>query len=97
MEDAFTRADVVSLPSIRTKSGKMEGIPVALMEPLAVKCRSFQPVFRIPELVEDGVTWLLVAPEDPVALANALQRLANDPELGIRLGQAGREKGAPRV
>lgn len=89
----LARADVVSLPSIRTKSGKMEGIPVALMEPLACEVPVVSTrISGIPELVEDGVTGLLVAPEDPVALANALQRLANDPELGIRLGQAGREK-----
>lgn len=89
----LARADVVSLPSIRTKSGKMEGIPVALMEPLACEVPVVSTrISGIPELVEDGVTGLLVAPEDPVALANALQRLANNPELGIRLGQAGREK-----
>lgn len=89
----LARADVVSLPSIRTKSGKMEGIPVALMEPLACEVPVVSTrISGIPELVEDGLTGLLVAPEDPVALANALQRLANDPELGIRLGQAGREK-----
>lgn len=89
----LARADVVALPSIRTKSGKMEGIPVALMEPLACEV----PVIStrtsgIPELVEDGVTGLLVPPEDAAALADALQRLANDPALGSRLGQAGRVK-----
>ncbi|KPV54241.1 colanic acid biosynthesis glycosyl transferase [Kouleothrix aurantiaca] len=89
----LAKADVVALPSIRTKSGKMEGIPVALMEPLACEV----PVVStqtsgIPELVEDGVTGLLVPPENPAALADALQRLANDPELGQRMGRAGREK-----
>ena len=86
-------ADVVALPSIRTKSGKMEGIPVALMEPLACEV----PVVStrtsgIPELVEEGVTGLLVPPENPQALADALERLAHDPELGRRMGRAGREK-----
>ena len=46
----------------------------------------------IPELVEDGVTGLLVPPADPAALADALERLAHDPELGARLGRAGRAK-----
>jgi glycosyltransferase involved in cell wall biosynthesis len=44
----------------------------------------------IPELVTDGVSGLLVPPADPVALADALQRLAGDPELRARLGDAGR-------
>ncbi len=89
----LNRADVVALPSIRTKSGKMEGIPVALMEPLACEVPVISThISGIPELVQDGVTGLLVPPEDPVALADALQRLANDPELGRQLGRNGREK-----
>jgi glycosyltransferase involved in cell wall biosynthesis len=87
------QADVVALPSITTKSGKMEGIPVALMEPLACEVPVVSTrISGIPELVEDGVTGLLVPPADPVALAGALERLAHDPELGRRLGRAGRAK-----
>jgi glycosyltransferase involved in cell wall biosynthesis len=87
------QADVVALPSIQTKSGKMEGIPVALMEPLACEVPVISTrISGIPELVEDGVTGLLVPPADPAALAGALERLANDPELGRSLGRAGRAK-----
>jgi len=87
------QADVVALPSIQTKSGKMEGIPVALMEPLACEVPVVSTrISGIPELVEDGVTGLLVPPADPAALADALERLAHDPELGSRLGRAGRAK-----
>ena len=46
----------------------------------------------VPELVEDGVTGFLVPPRDPQALAKALQRLIDDPELRRRMGEAGREK-----
>jgi colanic acid/amylovoran biosynthesis glycosyltransferase len=87
------QADVVALPSIVTKSGKMEGIPVALMEPLAREVPVISTrISGIPELVEDGVTGLLVPPQDADALADALERLARDPELGRRMGRAGREK-----
>jgi glycosyltransferase involved in cell wall biosynthesis len=87
------QADVVALPSIQTKSGKMEGIPVALMEPLACEVPVVSTrISGIPELVEDGVTGLLVPPRDPSALADALERLERDPELGRRMGQAGRSK-----
>lgn len=44
-------------------------------------------------LVRDGETGL-VAPPEPVALAAAINRLANDPGLADRLGAAGREVGA---
>jgi glycosyltransferase involved in cell wall biosynthesis len=46
----------------------------------------------IPELVEDGVSGLLVPPGDAAALADALRRLNDDPSLRRRLGSAGREK-----
>jgi hypothetical protein len=43
----------------------------------------------IPEVVEDGTTGLLVPPEDPAALADALARLAGDAALRQRMGEAG--------
>jgi phosphatidylinositol alpha 1,6-mannosyltransferase len=42
------------------------------------------------DLVRDGVTGLLVAPNDPAALAAAVARLAADPKLRAAQGQAGR-------
>ena len=46
----------------------------------------------IPELVEDGVSGLLVPPRDAAAIARALRRLAADPALRERLGRAGRNR-----
>ena len=45
-----------------------------------------------PELVEDGVTGLLVPPADPPALARAIDTLLSDPERRERLGRAGRRR-----
>jgi glycosyltransferase involved in cell wall biosynthesis len=42
-----------------------------------------------PEAIRDGETGLLVAPDDPDGLARAILRLANDPGLARRLGDAG--------
>lgn len=86
-------ADAAVLASHPTREGKREGIPVALMEAMA----SALPVVAtaitgIPELVEDGVTGILVPSGDPAPLANALHRLAADPALGIQMGRAGRAK-----
>jgi len=53
-------------------------------------------VSGIPELVEDGVNGVLVAPERPVELADALARLHGDPALRQRLAGAGRETVAAR-
>jgi glycosyltransferase involved in cell wall biosynthesis len=46
----------------------------------------------LPEVVEDGVTGLLVPPGDAHALAAAILRLLHDADLRQRLGQAGRAR-----
>jgi glycosyltransferase involved in cell wall biosynthesis len=84
-------AHAVALPSLVTAAGRRDGIPVALMEAMALG----RPVVAsalsgIPELVEDEDTGLLVQPGDRAALAAALARLAGDPALRRRLGAAGR-------
>ena len=43
-----------------------------------------------PEVVVDGETGLLVPPRDPAAVADAISRLLDDPELRARMGAAGR-------
>jgi len=48
----------------------------------------------VPEFVEDGVTGLLVPPEDPAALARALQQLHDDPGQAALLGRQGRVRAA---
>ena len=86
-------ADIFCLPSVPTAQGKKEGIPVVLMEAMA----SGIPVVSsrlsgIPELVEDGVSGVLVEPKDSVALAAAIQALGEDPARRHRFGQAGRQQ-----
>jgi glycosyltransferase involved in cell wall biosynthesis len=46
----------------------------------------------LPEVVEDGVTGILVPPGDAPALAEAMRTLMGDAELRRRMGQAGRER-----
>jgi glycosyltransferase involved in cell wall biosynthesis len=50
------------------------------------------PVGGVPDVVEDGVTGLLVEPDEPGDIAQALARVLQDRELASRLGQAGRER-----
>jgi colanic acid/amylovoran biosynthesis glycosyltransferase len=44
------------------------------------------------ENVRDGVTGIVVSRRDPAGQANALERLAGDPALRIRMGAAGRAR-----
>jgi len=46
----------------------------------------------IPEVVDDGVTGLLVPPDDPAALAEALGRVLADPAAARAMGTAGRRR-----
>lgn len=48
------------------------------------------------ELVEDGVTGI-VAPPDPLSIADALDRLFKDPPLAERMGAAGRAAASERI
>ncbi|HMQ30935.1 MAG TPA: glycosyltransferase family 4 protein, partial [Chloroflexaceae bacterium] len=85
--------DIVVTPSVPTKGGKREGIPVVLMEAMASGVAVVASgISGIPELVEHERGGLLVPPRDAAALAAAIERLAGDAELRERLGQAGREK-----
>ena len=86
-------SDVAVLTSVRTTSGRWEGIPVALMEAMAAGL----PVVAsdtsgIPELVEDGRTGTLVPPQDVCAIAGALESMARDRTLAARMGAAGRAR-----
>lgn len=93
VSELLRESDVMVLPSIVTDSGRKEGIPVALMEALA----SEMPVVAtdisgVSELIEDGVTGLLVKEKDAAAIADALEQLARSREFGAQLGRQGRDK-----
>ena len=83
--------DVVALPSWT------EGLPIVLLEAMAhARPVVATTVGGTPELVADGETGFLVPPRDPEALTAALRRVLDDPDLGRRLGEAGRARVAER-
>jgi L-malate glycosyltransferase len=78
--------DIAVLPS------KAEGLPNAVLEYLAAGLPTVASrVGGNAEIVQDGKTGLLVPPDDPLALAEALLRLLRDPGLAANLGRSGRE------
>jgi glycosyltransferase involved in cell wall biosynthesis len=84
--------DVFALPSYAN-----EGVPQALLQAMAVglPCVTTD-AGAIPEIAVDGETALVVPREDAPALAGALQRLLDDPDLGARLATAARRLVAAR-
>lgn len=92
VREAYRRAEVFVLPCVVGADGDRDGIPNVILEAMA----SGLPVVStdhsgIPEAVEDGVSGLLVAPEDAVALADALGGLLDDADLRRRFGEMGRK------
>lgn len=87
MPDVLAQSHIVCLPSYR------EGLPKSLLE--AASCGRPIVTTDVPgcrEIVCDGDNGLLVEVRNPVALADALEKLLFDAELRQRMGQRGRER-----
>jgi glycosyltransferase involved in cell wall biosynthesis len=83
----FTGADVVVLPYIEaTQSGV---VPIAYGHRKPVIATR---VGGLPDVVENGITGLLIAPRDVEQLAAAIIELLSDPERRRQMGMAGRKK-----
>jgi starch synthase len=83
----LTHATVFACPSVYE--------PLGIVNLEAMACETAVVGSRtggIPEVVADGQTGLLVPPDDPVALARALNVLLADPDLAAAMGQAGRKR-----
>ncbi len=83
----LAQAQLVVLPSYR------EGLPKVLLE--AAACGRPMIATDVPgcrEIVEDGVTGLLVPPRESEPLADAIAALLADPELCARMGRAARAR-----
>jgi glycosyltransferase involved in cell wall biosynthesis len=88
MPAAYAAADFTACPSVW-----QEPFPVVNVEVMAAgKPIVASRVGGIPELVDDGVTGLLVEPERPAELAEAIVALANDPARRRAFGAAGRRR-----
>jgi glycosyltransferase involved in cell wall biosynthesis len=83
----FSIADVVAMPSLSEPFGIAAVEAMACARPLVAS-----RVGGLVEVVEDGVSGLLVEPSDPSALADGLLRLLLDQSLASRLSQGARER-----
>lgn len=81
----------VALADIFVLASFAEGLPVALMEAMAlgVPCVS-TTIAAIPELIDHGGNGLLVSPSNVPALSDALRRLAEDIDLRRKLSRRAR-------
>jgi glycosyltransferase involved in cell wall biosynthesis len=76
--DLFAIASTCEVQSIPTLQAAATGLPVVAADAVA-----------LPEAVADGKSGLLVPPGDPQAMAGAILTILDDPDLAVRMGQAG--------
>jgi glycosyltransferase involved in cell wall biosynthesis len=83
----YSRAEMLVCPSLYEGFGLPAGEAMACGLPVVATTGG-----ALPEVVEDGVTGVLVPPGDAPALAQAIRTLMGDAGLRRRMGQAGRER-----
>ena len=89
--DAYEHADVVVMPSRAEPFGNVAIEAMHAGRPVVASA-----VQGLTETIEDGVTGLHVPADDPAALADAVARLARDPELAHRIAADGQRVAAER-
>jgi glycosyltransferase involved in cell wall biosynthesis len=95
-QEIFARlrtCEIFVLPSVVDRAGASDIFPTVILEAMA-SGRSVvaTTVAGIPESVVHGETGLLVPPNEPALLANALERLIQNAPLRSQFGAAGRER-----
>ena len=89
----LSESDAFVLASRVDSMGYRDGVPVALMEAMVMGLPCISTwVSGIPELIEDGVSGILVEPDNVQALADALERVLVNLSLAQSLGNTARIK-----
>jgi colanic acid/amylovoran biosynthesis glycosyltransferase len=91
VEAAYRRCSMMVLPCRIDEDGDRDGLPTVIVEAFAHGIPVISTaIIGIPEVVRHGVNGLLVEPDDPMALADAIASLANDYDRAKTLGANGR-------
>jgi glycosyltransferase involved in cell wall biosynthesis len=85
----YREADLFALACRVAANGDRDGLPNVLVEAASQRLTCVSTaVSGVPELLTDGENGLVMPPEDPAALARALERAIRDPALRQRFGDA---------
>ncbi len=92
VRERLGQTDIFVLACVVTQDGDRDGIPVAIMEAMAMGVPVIStPVTGIPELIQHDTTGLLTPEQDARQLAEAILRLAQDQSLREKLSRQGRK------
>ncbi len=84
------QASCFALPCVRAKDGNVDALPTVLLESLACGCPTVSTMLSgIPEIIEDGISGLLIEPGDVQGLASAIEKTLVDPQLAESLSSGG--------
>ncbi|MEE9315416.1 MAG: glycosyltransferase family 4 protein [Rhizobiaceae bacterium] len=90
---AYGDSDLFVLPCRIAADGDRDGLPNVIVEAQSQKLAVISsPISGIPELIEDKANGLLVQPNSPQKLANALEMLARDPKRRAAMGTEGMKR-----
>jgi colanic acid/amylovoran biosynthesis glycosyltransferase len=91
--NTLSRSNLLVLPSITSSNGDREGIPVVLMEAMAMGLPVISTYHSgIPELIKDGVSGFLLDEGDVDGLAQKLMEFVDNPKIWESLGREGRKQ-----
>lgn len=89
----YDYADIFLLPCTITNTGDRDGIPVVLMEAMAMHTPPVTTdVAGIPELVEDNQNGMLADRDSPIDTAKKAEQLLQNPDLIKQMANQGRKK-----
>jgi len=91
--EILNQSQIFLAPSVTARNGDQEGIPVALMEAMAMGMPVVSTFHSgIPELVEDGISGYLTPERDVTGLADKISTLIRNSKLWKEIGQEGYQK-----
>ncbi len=86
----YNSSDLFVLPSIVDSQGNTEGLGVVLIEAMACKLPVIgSNIGGIPDIVEDGVTGLLVPQKNVSELSKSINKIIENPDISERIAEKG--------
>ncbi|MGQ9731691.1 MAG: glycosyltransferase [Candidatus Zipacnadales bacterium] len=93
VQELLTRSRALVVPSVVAADGDRDGLPNVILEAAAIGTPIIASnISAIPEFVEHGKTGLLVPPDEPKPLADAISAILQDPVGASRLAHEARKR-----
>lgn len=87
---AYRSADIFILPCRIAPDGDRDGLPNVIVEAQSQALPVISsPISGIPELIDNNINGILVAPDSPDELSDAILSLSRDPKKRLKMGLAG--------